>query len=187
MWYVSIHLCCIQKCLRMRKSIYNMGNFTCHRLNFTNVVCGSWYVLYSILHALYPKLFMIYTFCYLACLIHLCCVWKSMCLLIFIYNMEKNTTLCVNFVASSLLRCIGKIMHSCSKLPAWVDSPFYLRWLLVLSRHDFSLWSNLHKLPFMELNNSCNYFCTVNRHNGPVLACHIPKNLNGAPGYKQNE
>ena len=99
----------------MLKSIYNMGNFTCHMPNFINVVCGILIcTIFNFIciipwgfYDVYILLFSMSNSCMMCLKIH---IHAS------IYNMDKNSTLCVNFVASSLLSCIGQIMHSCSKL-----------------------------------------------------------------------
>ena len=86
-----------------------------------------------------------------------------------IYVVSKNSFVCFNsfitwakialsgpiFLRSGLLCCICKIIHLCSRLyvalaklnVALADSPFGL-YYRVIFRHDLSLGSNFHKVPY---------------------------------------
>ena len=75
----------------------------------------------------------------------------------FIHNMGKNSALCVNFVASSFYVVFAKSFIYAQKYVALAklyvalaDSPFDLYYWAIF-RHDFSLGSNFHKVPY-ELN-----------------------------------
>ena len=76
MSYVNIHSCCIQKCLRYAQIHTQYGQIvTFHMLTFINVICKFMcdmrYLICCICSDLYatcPDPFMIYPFCYLACL-----------------------------------------------------------------------------------------------------------------------
>ena len=67
MLYVDIHSRCIRKCLRYAQIhvICLLSSMVCAKLRVT---CGIWHVVCSVLYATYPDPFMIYPFCYVACL-----------------------------------------------------------------------------------------------------------------------
>ena len=110
----------------MPKSIYNMGNFTCHVI--CNFMCDMQYLIRCIFSLICNVSWSIHDISNL-----LCSMSES------IYVVSINPFGCFNsfktwastahsvsvFVELSLLWCICKTMHSRSKLyVAWADSPF---------------------------------------------------------------
>ena len=161
---IFIHIASENVCA-MPKSIYNMGNCICHMLTFIYVMCRFMcdmrYLICCMFSFICNVSWSIYDISIL-----LCNMSET------IYVVSKNPFVCFNsfiiwakialsgpiFVAFSLLCCIGKIIHLCPRLyvalaklyVALADSPFDL-YYWVIFRHDFSLGSNFHKVPF-ELN-----------------------------------
>ena len=162
MSYVDIHSCCIRKCLRYAQ---------------IHLQYGQLYMSYAYFHYVVSKFMcdMQYLIC---CMFSFICnvswfIYDTICSMSeTIYVVSKNPFVCLNsfitwakialsvsiFVASSLLCCICKIIHLCSRLyvalanlyVALADLPFDL-YYRVIFRHDFSLGSNFHKVPY-ELN-----------------------------------
>ena len=117
------------------------------------VICGIWYVVCSVLYATCPDPYMIYPFCYVACLkAFMLSKYPFVCLNSFIKWAKIALALSI-FVASSLLCCICIYAQGYVALAklyvALANSPFDLYWFIF--RHDLSLGSNVHKVLY-ELN-----------------------------------
>ena len=130
----------------------NMSNITCHMLNFINVMCKFMCDMRYLICCMFSFISNVSLSIY-GISISLCSLSES------IYGASKNPFACFNsfitcpniafsvliFVASSLLCCIRKIIHWCSELFIFIG-----RFLAVIFRHDFSLWSNTHKVHYVN-------------------------------------
>ena len=148
----------------------------CHMITFINVVCKCMRDMRYLICCMFSSItiWSIYDIS-----IFLCSMSET------IYVVSQNTFACFNsfitwakialsvsiFVASSLLCCIYKIIHLCSRLyvalaklyVALADSPFeFYYW--VIFRHDFSLGSTFIKYPMNQIftkliftNQTCNF------------------------------
>ena len=143
-WYVAIHSCCIQKCLRHTQIHLQYGQFYMSYAPFHHCkfMCDIRYLIniaFSFICNVYWSIYIIS--------ISLCNMSESM------YDSSINPFACFNlfiiwakialfvsiFVASSLPCCIGKIMHSCMRcevgkkhyhLHVW---PLYSLWWVLFS------------------------------------------------------
>ena len=111
---IFIHVASKNVCA-MPKSIYNMGQCICQMLNFIYVMCKFMYGLRyscSVVYTTCPD-----PFCYVAYLKpFMLCLEILLFASIHLYCWQKQHSLCQFLLRPSLLCCICKIIHSCSRL-----------------------------------------------------------------------